>query len=265
MSANPLRSGLPPRWATAWGDDRYGPFVAFAVAGAEQRMRWVPPGCLEMGSTRIEAGRRRDETRHSVVITRGYWLGDTPVTQALWEAVMRADPARFKGADWPVELVSWEDCSDFVRALNDGVDGLGVRLPTEAEWEYACRAGTTAATWAGALTLTANGTRAKELDSIAWYAANSGNTSHAVRGKAPNPRGLYDMLGNVWEWCSDWHGAYDGRPAVDPTGPSKGATRVIRGGSWEDHPRAVRASVRDALHPRDGRPTVGFRLARGGE
>jgi formylglycine-generating enzyme len=215
-----------------------------------------------MGSPEGEAGRFDDEVQHEVVLTYGYWLGETPLTQALWEAVMGANPSRFKGADRPVETVCWDDSLAFVGRLNALVPGLDVGLPTEAEWEYACRAGTTMATWVGDLSLTETG-HAKELDAIAWYFRNSVVRMHAVREKAANPWGLYDMLGNVWEWCSDWHAPYDTTPAVDPLGETRGTKRILRGGSWVSNARYVRAARRLAYDPRDASEGIGLRLARG--
>jgi formylglycine-generating enzyme required for sulfatase activity len=247
---------------------------------------WLPGGVFTMGSPIQEAGRVGDEgPAHEVTLTRGFWLGRTPVTQAQWEAVMGANPSRFKSADRPVESVSWEDCQRFLAKLNERVPGLDARLPTEAEWEYACRAGTKGATWVGELTY--KGIRhAPELDAIAWYAGNSGVDfelangydstgwpgkqyphtragTHPVGKRVPNPWGLYDMLGNVWEWCSDWKGPYDAEAAVDPPGPSKGTARVLRGGSWNYCARNVRAAGRCAYSPGILGVYVGFRLAGG--
>ena len=158
---HPLQDGLAPVWAVAWGEDRHGLFAAFAVGppdrAVEQRMRWIPPGTFRMGSPKTERGRWRDEgPQHDVTLSRGYWLGETPVTQALWVAVMGENPSRFRGEQpedlqRPVERVSWDDCQGFLDRLNAQVPGLAARLPTEAEWERACRAGTTAATWVGEL------------------------------------------------------------------------------------------------------------------
>ena len=145
---------------------------------------------------------------------------DTPCTQALWEAVMGANPSTFKAPDRPVETVSWDDCQEFVQRLNGRVVGLELGLPSEAQWEYACRAGTETARYRDS------------LDEIAWYDENSGGETHAVGGKLPNGWGLYDMLGNVWEWCADaWREDYS-QPRVVETGGRASVLRVIRGGSW---------------------------------
>ena len=276
-----------PPWATASGRDRFGLWVDFEVGRAAQRMRWVPPGRFWMGSPEGESGRHGREVRHEVGITRGYWMADSPVTQALWSAVMGENPSRFVSPDRPVEKVSWEDCQRFVGRLNEEVPGLGVRLPTEAEWEHACRAGTETATWVGDLEILGRN-NAPVLDAIAWYGGNCGvgfeltngydttgevwsekqydftrGGSHAVKGKLPNPLGLYDMLGNVWEWCGDWYGPYDAAPTEDPAGPPTGSLRVLRGGSWSGQAWDVRAAYRFWYHPGFRNVSLGLRLARG--
>lgn len=287
-SLSPLADGLPEPWAAEWGEDRYGVFQGFAVDGVVQRMRWVPPGTFTMGSPKTEAGRWEDEgPQHEVVLSRGYWLADTPCTQALWQAVMGANPSRFVSPERPVENVSWDDCQMFLAKLGGRVQGLGARLPTEAEWERACRAGTTQATWLGDLDIRGEND-APILDAIAWYGGNSGHGfdlpngedsigwpnkqyphtkagTRPVRLKLPNPRGLFDMLGNVWEWCADWKGPYSSERAMDPTGPATGAYRVFRGGSWGVFARFVRAASRGAGTPGDRLDGLGFRLARGQE
>jgi formylglycine-generating enzyme required for sulfatase activity len=197
-----------------------------------------------------------------VELTRGFWLAEAPVTQRLWQAVVGSNPSKFTGDDRPVEQVSWDDCQVFLQKANGKHGGLNVRLPTEAEWEYACRAGTTGPTWLGK-------NEAGVLQRIAWYDGNSGNETHPVKQKAANPWGLYDILGNVWEWCSDWLSlvGYPSGRVVDPTGPGDlaGAERVCRGGSWAVdfwglHPRAA---YRSSYEPETRIDILGFRLARG--
>ena len=199
--------GVPPTWASAWGWDEHGAWVTFRLDEAEQRLRWIPPGRFLMGSPEDEEGRYSDEgPRHEETIGAGFWMFDTPCTQALWAAVMGANPSKFKAPDRPVETVSWDDCQEFVQRLNERVVGLELGLPSEAQWEYACRAGTETARYRDS------------LDEIAWYDENSGGETHAVGGKLPNGWGLYDMLGNVWEWCADaWREDYS-QPRVVETG-----------------------------------------------
>jgi formylglycine-generating enzyme required for sulfatase activity len=240
------------------------------VGGVIVTFRYCPPGEFLMGSPASEEGRWGDEgPQHEVELTRGFWLGETPVTQSLWQAVMArnaslwqtltghtSNPSKFQGGDRPVEQVSWDDCQQFLSRANGMLAGLEIRLPTEAEWEYACRAGTTGATWLGA-------NSASALHRIAWYSENSGKQTQPVKQKEPNPWGLYDMLGNVWEWCSDYSAGYGSQRAVDPAGPATGTERVGRGGSWSDDAWYARAAGRSADDPGYRYDNLGFRLARG--
>ena len=239
-----------PEWAVDSGQDELSPWATFEVEGVRQRMRWVPPGHFLMGSPEDEPGRWEDEgPRRQEVIEHGFWLGETPCTQALWQAVLGETPSRFESPDHPVETVSWEDCQAFLAALDERLGGWGPRLPSEAEWEYACRAGTETATYSGAAT-------AEVLDALAWYKANSVGQTHAVGLKFPNPWGFFDMLGNVHEWCADlWCEDYDS--------PREGSYRVIRGGSWSGPARIVRAAYRFPDDPSSRSRNLGFRLARG--
>jgi formylglycine-generating enzyme required for sulfatase activity len=244
-----------PSWATGTGKDKFGLWAEFALGGARQRMRWIEPRAFTMGSPKGEAGRFDDEgPQHEVTLRQGFWLFDTPVTQALWTAAMGTNPSFFKDPKRPVEQVSWDDAQQFLRKVNSSVPGLGLRLPTEAQWEYACRAGTTDATYAGPMQILGDN-NAPVLDEIAWYGGNSGagfelgngidssswpgkQYNHTRAGtrpvglKRPNDWGLYDMLGNVWEWCADGKRAYTAQPVFDPAGPHESASRALRGGSW---------------------------------
>jgi len=256
-----LRYGMPERWAVEWGEDQHGMFMGFGVGEVVQRLRYIPPGRFLMGSPEDELGRlEREGPQHEVELSEGYWLADTPCTQALWEAVMGQNPSRFVDPKNPVERVSWDDCQEFLRRLKEQVPGLNARLPSEAEWEYACRGETGGATWVGELD---GDETATVLDPIAWYIGNSEDRTHPVGRKTANPFGLYDMLGNVWEWCQDVYGPYSAAAQEDTTGPTVGSDRVNRGGSWCSVAGLVRAANRDWLSPdiRDG--YLGFRLARG--
>ena len=250
-------------WASAAGRDEYGLWAAFEVEGVRQRLRWIPPGRFWMGSPESEPGRWNDEgPRHPVTLGEGFWLAETPCTQALWQAVMGGNPSHFKGSQRPVEQVRWDDCQRFLDRLNQRFRHLDARLPTEAEWEYACRAGTATATWRGELESSKSG-EAKILQDIAWYRANSDGETHPVATREPNPWGLYDLLGNVLEWCWDYWGGYRGEGMVDPEGPNRGSRRVVRGGSWDDPARLVRAAYRFASLPGVRYSILGFRLSRG--
>lgn len=251
-----LRKIVCPGWANDIGRDRFGLWASFEVEDIEQRMRWIPPGRYWMGSPANEPGRKGWEvTRHLEVVAHGFWLADTPCTQALWHAVTGDAPSHFDGLERPVERVSWDDCTWFFATLNDQITGLDLRLPLEVEWEYACRAGTNTATYARTFEADCEG-KAGEFDAIAWYSPNSGRKTNKVGEKAPNSWGLYDTLGNVHEWCEDqWREDHDSDP--------QGTDRVIRGGSWFSSARSVRAAYRDHGEPSDRGNNLGFRLARG--
>jgi formylglycine-generating enzyme required for sulfatase activity len=216
----------------------------------------IPAGKFKMGSPRGEQDRDEDERQHKVTISRPFYMQTTEVTQAQWEAVMGDNPSYFEecGDDCPVERVSWDDCQEFIRRLNsmEGTDTY--RLPTEAEWEYACRAGSS--------TRYCFGDSEGKLAEYAWYIDNSEERSHRVGQKKPNAWGLYDMHGNVWEWCQDWYGRYPLLRTTNPKGPFRGLNRVNRGGSWDDPTANCRSASRDDLHPEWPVKDLGFRLVR---
>ncbi len=223
----------------------------------------IPAGEFMMGSPGSEDGPRRaaERPQRSVRITRAFYLGKYPVTQAQWAAVMGNTPSYFRGPTRPVESVSWTDCQDFLLRLNATVEDQDVefRLPTEAEWEYACRAGTT--------TLYSFGDDLSELGQYAWHGLNSGGRTHPVGLKKPNAWGLYDMHGNVWEWCQDWFGRayYADAPVENPLGPESGRRRVLRGGSWSygGYPYYYRSAARYFGTPEVRRLNIdGFRVVR---
>ena len=211
----------------------------------------IPAGRFRMGSTSAEALNRERPVR-KVRISQGFYMGKYEVTQGQWEAVMGSAPSYFKecGLDCPVEGVSWDDVQEFMRRLNALEGEATYRLPTEAEWEYAARAGTAGDRYAG------------NSDPIAWYEENSGDRTHPVGQKAPNAFGLHDMLGNVWEWVQDWYGDYPGGAVTDPRGPGSGSFRVLRGGSWSSVARSCRASDRYYNSPGTRYDNLGFRLLR---
>jgi formylglycine-generating enzyme required for sulfatase activity len=216
---------------------------------------WCPPGQFMMGSPVGEGDKFSAEVQHEVVLTRGFFLGETECTQGQWEAVMRGNPSGSKGSDLPVEQVSWEEAVEYCRKLTTKQlaerilpVGWEWRLPTEAEWEYAARAGTT-------------GARYGELDTIAWHGGNSGCQTHPVKQKTANAWGLYDMIGNVGEWCSDWYGEYPTASVTDPMGPDSGNFRVRRGGSWYVDASEARSARRSRVRPGSRDISMGFRPA----
>jgi len=257
-----FRSMVCPDWAKRFGYDRYGMFVELEVREVGFRLRWIPPGTFLMGSPEDEVGRDGDEgPRHTVTITRGFWLAETPCTQAQWSAVMGKNPSQSKGEFKPAENVSWSECVDFGRKLSTLVPGLTFRLPTEAQWEYACRAGTDSAFHNGSACTEPRG-KNSALDRLGWFAENSGNETHPVRAKDPNAWGLYDMHGNVWEWCADEKRRYEPKAEVDPERPGvEGAGRVLRGGGSWITARRCRSAFRGGYDPGDGSGNIGFRLA----
>ena len=224
--------------------------VEVRAVAADMEFVWVPPGDFRMGTTSKE-GDRDEYPRTQVRITQGFWFGKYEVIQTEWEAVMGTNPSHFGGCGrCPVEQVSWEDVQEFIWMLNAGEEGSRYRLPTEAEWEYAARAGT-------------RGDRyARGLDAIAWCADNSERKTHSVGQKTPNAWGLHDVLGNVWEWVEDRYGDYPGGRVTDPRGPGLGSLRVLRGGGWSNRARHCRTSSRSNDDPDYGYVNVGLRLLR---
>lgn len=225
----------------------------FTANGVSFDMMKVEAGTFTMGATSEMKDPEDDEMpAHQVTLTNGYYIGKTEVTQALWKAVMGNNPSEFKGDNLPVECVSWNDCKEFISKLNS-MTGENFRLPTEAEWEFAARGGNNSNHY--------QYSGSNNIDDVAWYVCNSGDKTHAVATKQPNEIGIYDMSGNVLEWCADYWGNYSSSSQTNPTGPSSGSCRVGRGGSWYDVARICRSSFRDGDDPDNLRIVLGFRLA----
>lgn len=219
----------------------------------------IPAGSFMMGADPdVDAHGISDETpQHKVTISKPFYMGKYEVTQAQWEEVMGSNPSKFEGRNNPVEQVSWDDAQEFIKRLNAKEGNNRYRLPTEAEWEYAARAGTGSVYFFG--------NDENELSAYAWYGERSyeTGTTYPVGEKQPNPWGLYDIYGNVWEWVQDWYGDkyYAGSPEVDPNGPASGSSRVTRGGSWHGEALYCRSSHRDYIMPHSrSNDNVGFRL-----
>jgi len=232
----------------------------------ELDMIWINPGTFTMGSPSDELGRWGDEVQHQVTLTQGYWLGKFEVTQAQYEVIMGTNPSDFKGADRPVEKVSWNDAMKFCKKLTEIGKASGklpfgyeFTLPTESQWEYACRAGTTTALNSGKNL--SDKVECPEMDEVGWYKYNSDDKTHPVGQKQPNAWGLYDMHGNVFEWCLDWFGDYPTSSVTDPTGPSTGSARVVRGGSWDYSACNCRSANRINRSPDSRNAYYGFRVA----
>ena len=258
---------FPASWASGWGEDQYGLWMTFNYKGIRHLFRWCEPGTFLMGSSEDEPEREPwesgDETQHQVTLSRGFWMAETPVTQALWEIFMGENPSRFKGAELPVEEVSWDDAQRFINKLNGIKPELQLCLPTEAQWEYACRAGTTTPFAFGENITT------DQVNYNGEYPYNNGKKGKGrsqtveVKSLPPNGWGLYQMHGNVWEWCQDWFGSYPAEPVVDPKGSQSGTDRVLRGGSWISTGGNCRSADRDRFDPAYRSGSIGFRLSLG--
>ena len=222
------------------------------IKGVSYDMVWVDGGTFRMGATSEQGSDVESDEKpvHSVTLS-GYYIGKTEVTQALWKAVMGSNPSYLEGDNLPVEYVSWDDCQEFIRKLNS-MTGQNFRLPTEAEWEFACRGGNNSRGY--------KYSGSNYIDNVAWYWDNSGENTHHVATKTPNELGIYDMSGNVEEWCSDWYGYYSSGAQTNPKS-YRGSRRVYRGGGWNDHTWSCRSSGRIGYYPSFRSGSLGLRLA----
>jgi len=224
---------------------------------------YIRPGTFVMGSPENETCRASDEIQHTVSLTQGYYLQTTEVTQGQWKAVMGNNPSSFSncGDDCPVEQISWEDAQKFIQKINLHEKFNWYHLPTEAQWEYACRAGSTTALANGVLVET-ECSYDTNLNEVGWYCGNANTKTYPVAQKKANAWGLFDMHGNVFEWCQDWYGDYPTNSVTDPLGPSVGSSRLLRGGSWSSEARFCRSSRRGSSNPNYRGSGVGLRLLR---
>lgn len=255
---------LKPDWAADAGRDQYGLYADAEIAGVVQRFRWIEPASFMMGSPENEDGHKTDESQHRVILTQGYWLADTTCTQELWSNLMQHNPSRFKGKLKPVESVSWNDVQSFLQRLKKYNSFLRLRLPTEAEWENACRAGTIGAyNFEGELSRSrVNYSGTLDYESHNWNKDESMQTVD-IKSYYPNSWGLFEMHGNVWEWCHDWYSRYQSELVIDPKGPRSAHTRVLRGGSWYRSGKSCRSASRDHDVPLSHSYNfTSFRLAR---
>ncbi len=239
----------------SWANHPGVPFES--INSIDMKLVVIPAGQFIMGSPESEPGRFDGETQHTVTLTKPFSIGVHQVTQSQYETVMGSNPSKYKGANNPVEMVRWDDAVAFCEKLSalpaERAAGRVYRLRTEAEWEYACRAGTT--------TAYSFGDDESQLGEYAWVFKNSEQTPFAVGTKLANPWGLYDMHGNVWDWCSDWYGPYAIEAASDPQGATTGLSRVLRGGCWYYDAAYCRTASRDAAKAADHSGIRSFRVA----
>ncbi len=265
---------FPPDWAVAYGQDIKGYWLELSFFNQTVRFRWIPNGQFMMGSDENEKGRDSDEDQQLVILSKGFWLAETTVTQVLWQAVMGKNPSEFQEGEtsnFPVEKVSWEDAQNFIVKLNQHYSDIKVRLPREAEWEYACRAGTdTPFNFEGELTLD-KVNYCGTWDADEW-GKKAKKTTTVVKSYPSNAWGLYEMHGNLWEWCEDsWQEHLSTEEVTDPWLSAEkrrvelevGALRVVRGGSWGRSGRDVRSAIRDRVKAGDRSSGIGFRLSLG--
>ena len=226
----------------------------FTVKGVQFTMIAVEGGTFTMGATPEQGSDayEREKPTHQVTLSN-YYIGETEVTQALWQAVIGNNPSNFKGDNLPVEYISWDDCQEFIKKLNV-LTGKNFRLPTEAEWEFAARGGKKSRGY--------KYSGSNNIDGVAWYGDNSGYETHTVKTKQANELGIYDMSGNVGEWCQDWYGydSYSSAAQTNPKGPNSGSCRVNRGGSLDFSARRCRSSYRCYCDPDVRGRNLGFRL-----
>ena len=273
LISSPFHHGRPPTWASGYGQDRSGYFAEFSISTGphywqfiNQRLRWIPAGSFTMGSPLDEVDRGDDELPHEVTLTRGFWLADTACTQKVWNVVTGENLSNFKNdedsiQELPVETVSFDDVQAFLTQLNERIGKEATfSLPTEAQWEYACRAGTNTPFSFGKSISTDQANFNGDYPYADSAKGEYRQRTVAVKSLPCNQWGLYQMHGNVWEWCSDWYGEYSQDDFANPQGPDSGSLRVIRGGGWIDYARNVRSACRYGSVPGLTDLSLGFRL-----
>ena len=255
---------FPVPCAGGFVEDSFGVSVVLNVGSVHQVFRWIAPGRFRMGSTADEVERGNAEVPHEVTLSQGYWIADTACTQAFWLAVWPVNPSHFQeNGRNPVENVAWHDAQRFIAELNRRLPGLDARLPTEAEWEYACRAGTTTPFSFGKQITPEQVNYHGDYPCVGGEKGLYRQRTAPVGTLPPNPWGLYEMHGNVWEWCADWYAEYPPEPQVDPSGPAFGRMRVLRGGTWSDPARYARSATRSRIEPAYRPRSTGFRIVLG--
>ena len=250
--------------ASDFVEDQFGRSLVLSVGNARQVFRWIEAGRFLMGSPTEEPERGPAETIHEVTLSRGFWLADTACTQAFWLAIWPVNPSCFQEhRDNPVENISWHDAQGFIAEFNRRLPGSNARLPSEAEWEYACRAGTTTPFAFGEQITPAQVNYHSNYPYANGEKGPYRERTVVAASLPPNPWGLYEMHGNVWEWCADWYAEYPSEPQLDPRGPKYGKQRVLRGGTWSDPGRYVRSANRSRIEPAYRPRSSGFRIALG--
>lgn len=259
------KSGMGPDFSSA-GDFPYQGRPKQYTNSEGMEFIWVNPGTFIMGSPESEIRRSDNEIPHAVTLTKGFYLQKTEVTQQQWLDVMGTQPSHFEncGMDCPVENVNYQQAQKFLQRLNQMENTTLYRLPTEAEWEYACRAGTRSAFCTGPMIREGDYSTNPYLGSVGWYYRNSQQAPHSTALKPANAWGFHDMHGNVWEWCSDWQKPYPFHAATDPQGAESGKAKIRRGGSWAHYPEYCRSAYRSWHDPEDSSPEIGFRAALSG-
>ena len=253
--------GFPYKWCSAWGEDAFGVWLEFSIKNISQRMRWISPGKFLMGSPEYEhCHKGRYETQHEVTLSKGFWLADTACPQELWQTVMQTNPSKGNGAQRPIENVSWNDCNGFLHKATVMLRDITLSLPTEAQWEYACRAGTKSPFSFGEDITPEQVNYNGEYPYYGEKTALNRKQTAPVKSLPPNQWGLYEMHGNVWEWCNDWYGAYTADNAADPAGPAEGTYRALRGGSAFSSAADCRSAARSRFNPGHRYGRNGFRF-----
>lgn len=251
--------GFPYNWCNC-GEDKYGIWIQIKILTSETIMRWMKPGEFVMGSPDYELHRYDHETEHEVSLTRGFWISDTACIQETWQNVMNSNPSKNIGPLKPVENTSWNDCIKFLKKLNELSDKILFSLPTESQWEYACRAGTQTPFSFG---ITISSDQVNYNGEYPYYGQEKQlNRKQTIETKSlpANPWGLYEMHGNVWEWCSDWFSKLDSKGTVNPSGPSSGIYKTLRGGSAFSGAADCRSAARIRFHPSNRYNRHGFRF-----
>lgn len=259
MKQNPP-SDFPYRWCSASGNDAFGIWLEFRIGKVVQRMRWISPGTFTMGSPFDEPHRHYSESRHDVTLTKGFWIADTTCTQSMWWTVMGKESGKNKNQENPVENISRNDCDLFLKKMTSFISDISFSLPTEAQWEFACRGGTTDPFSFG---ITVSPEQVNYNGEYPYLGEEKGlnrGGTVIVKSLPPNPWGLYEMHGNIWEWCNDWYGEYETGNVIDPCGPAEGTYRVLRGGSAFSGAADCRSAARSRCHSEGRYRRNGFRF-----